>query len=160
MPRTYQQNGIQLLYPENWEVVDEQPQADPPSVTLQSPGTGYWNLTIYPDSHDPEELVQKTVAAMREEYAALESEPITCSFGQQLAAGFHMEFYCLDFIINARALALRTASQTLLFIFQAEDNEFNELEPIFAALTISVLEHLGGQENKSHPDSLSAQPPV
>ena len=56
MPSTYQQNGIELLYPDNWKVVDEQPRSDPPAVTLQSPGTGYWNLTIYPDSQEPEDL--------------------------------------------------------------------------------------------------------
>lgn len=158
MTCTYQQNGIQLLYPDNWKVVDEQPLNDPPTVTLQSPGTGYWILTLYPDSKDPEKLVQETVDVMREEYDTLEIEPISATFGHQLAAGYHMEFYCLDFIISARALALRTASQTLLLVYQAETNEFRELEPVFAAMAVSVLNHLGELHQWSQPTSRPAHP--
>ena len=96
MPSTYQQNGIELLYPDNWKVVDEDPQSDPPSVTFQSPGTGYWNITVYPDSQNPDSLTTETITAMQEEYDSIEVEPIECSFGKQLASGFQMQFYyCL-----------------------------------------------------------------
>ena len=160
MPSTYQQNGIELLYPDNWKVVDEQPLSDPPTVTLQSPGTGYWNLTIYPDSQEPEDLTAETVNAMREEYDPIEVEPVECSFGNQLAGGYQMEFYCLDFIVKARTIALRTTSQTLLFVYQAEDREFKELEPIFAALVVSVLGNLRDPNEWLDPLAAETQPPL
>ena len=160
MPSTYQQNGIELLYPDNWKVVDEQPLSDPPTVTLQSPGTGYWNLTIYPDSQEPENLTAETVDAMREEYDPIEVEPVECSFGNQLAGGYQMEFFCLDFIVKARTIALRTTSQTLLFVYQAEDREFNELEPIFAALVVSVLSNLRDPNEWLDPLAAETQPPL
>jgi len=160
MPSTYQQNGIELLYPDNWKVVDEQPLSDPPTVTLQSPGTGYWNLTIYPDSQEPENLTAETVNAMREEYDPIEVEPVECSFGNQLAGGYQMEFYCLDFIVKARTIALRTTSQTLLFVYQAEDREFKELEPIFAALVVSVLGNLRDPNECLDPLAAETQPPL
>jgi hypothetical protein len=160
MPSTYQQNGIELLYPDNWKVVDEQPRSDPPAVTLQSPGTGYWNLTIYPDSQEPEDLTAETVNAMRAEYDPIEVEPVECSFGKQLAGGYQMEFYCLDFIVKARTIALRTTSQTLLFVHQAEDREFKELEPIFAALVVSVLGNLRDPHEWLDPLAAETQPPL
>ena len=160
MPSTYQQNGIELLYPDNWKVVDEQPLSDPPAVTLQSPGTGYWNLTIYPDSQNPDNLTTETVDAMREEYDSIEVEPIECSFGKQLASGFQMEFYYLDFLVKAHAISLRIGSQTLLFVYQAEDREFKELKPIFAALVISLLGNLRDPNEWLDPLSAETQPPL
>ena len=142
MPINYQQNGIQFLYPDNWKIMDEQAVSNPPSVTLQSPGTGYWSLTIYPDSFNPEQLVQETVDAIREEYDSVEVEPVTCSYGDQLASGYHMAFYCLDLIVNAQAVSLRVGSQTVLFVYQAEDSEFRQLDPVFEALAVSVLNHV------------------
>ena len=160
MPSTYQQNGIELLYPDNWKVVDEDPQSDPPSVTLQSPGTGYWNLTVYPDSQNPDSLTSETVTAMQEEYDSIEVEPIECSFGKQLASGFQMQFYYLDFLVRAHAISLRTESQTVLFVYQAEDREFKELEQIFAALIISVLGNLRDPSEWLDPLSTESQPPL
>ena len=160
MPSTYQQHGIELLYPDNWKVVDEQPLSDPPAVTLQSPGTGYWNLTIYPDSQNPDHLTTETVDAMREEYDSIEIEPIECSFGKQLASGFQMEFYYLDFLVRAHTISLRVESQTLLFVYQAEDREFKELEPIFAALVISLLSNLRAPHEWLDPLSAETQPPL
>ena len=146
MPSTYQQHGIQFLYPDNWTLVDEQPQGDPPSVTLQSPGTGYWNLTVYPSSYEPDQLTLETVEALREEYDSLEVTPLEYHYGDQLATGYHMEFYCLDLIVNARALAFKKGNQTLVFVQQAEDSEFRKLEVIYEALAISVLNHLDSQD--------------
>jgi hypothetical protein len=37
MPRTYEQHGIRFLYPDNWEVSDEQSLEPPYSVGLQTP---------------------------------------------------------------------------------------------------------------------------
>lgn len=154
MPINYQQNGIQFLYPDNWKIMDEQAVSNPPSVTLQSPGTGYWSLTIYPDSFNPEQLVQETVDAIREEYDSVEVEPITCSYGDQLASGYHMAFYCLDLIVNAQAVSLRVGSQTVLFVYQAEDSEFRQLDPVFEALAVSVLNHVNDPDQGTPSQSL------
>ena len=107
MPTTYQQNGIELLYPDNWKVVDEDPHSDPPTVTLQSPSTGYWNLTIYPDSQNPDSLTTETVTAMQEEYDSIEVEPLECSFGKQLASGFQMQFYYLDWYLESITIIIK-----------------------------------------------------
>ncbi|MCP3696933.1 MAG: hypothetical protein GY917_32375 [Planctomycetaceae bacterium] len=154
MPLNYQQNGIQFLYPDNWKIIDEQSVSNPPSVTLQSPGTGYWSLTIYPDSYHPEQLAQEAVDAIQEEYGTVEIDPVTCNYGDQLASGYHMAFYCLDLIVNAQAMALRVGSQTVLFVYQAEDSEFRKLDPVFKALAVSVLNHVNDPDQRAPSESL------
>ena len=47
MSSQYQNFGVEFLYPENWEVVDEQLDELPHRVSVQSPGGGYFNGPTY-----------------------------------------------------------------------------------------------------------------
>jgi hypothetical protein len=54
-----------------------------------------------------------------------------------------MFFYCLDFLISARAFAMKAGTgQVLLMLWQAEDRDFTNYEPVFRAITISLLREL------------------
>ena len=54
-----------------------------------------------------------------------------------------MYFCCLDFVVRARVLATRVAVQTFVLEWQAEDREFESLEPVFRAISTSLFSNLG-----------------
>lgn len=138
MPRTYEQHGIRFLYPDNWEVSDEQSLEPPYSVGLQTPQGGMWVLQIH-EQGEPLELAGEALSTMRSEYAELEADSITERIEEHDVIGFEMRFYYLDFVVMARVLSLRYRDRTLVLLFQAEDRDYDTLAPIFHAILVSVL---------------------
>ncbi|HVW36950.1 MAG TPA: hypothetical protein VHB99_06580, partial [Pirellulales bacterium] len=58
--------------------------------------------------------------------------------GQELL-GWDMNFYCLDLTNTAQVRGFGTDEATYLIFCQADDREFEEVEPVFAAITRSLL---------------------
>ena len=140
MTATFDKAGIRFHYPENWEIVDENLVDGPHTVSLQSPGGGFWSVMIYDRGTDTSALLRETLDQMRAEYESLESSVIFDEFDETEATGYEMFFYCLDFLICARALAMKSATgQILLMLWQAEDRDFTKYEPVFRAITTSLL---------------------
>jgi hypothetical protein len=143
MTGTFNKAGIRFHYPENWEIVDESLVDSPYTVSLQSPGGGFWSVMIYERGTETTTLLRETLDQMREEYEGLESSVIFDEFESTAATGYEMFFYCLDFLICARAFAFTAASgQIMLLLWQAEDRDFGKYEPVFRAITISLLREL------------------
>ncbi len=136
----YDKAGIRFLYPENWSLVDENVTERPRTVSLQSPDGAFWSLMVYDRGTDKMALLQETLGQMREEYASLESSVAIEQFEDIEATGYEMYFYCFDFLIAARAFVLEMPSGAiLLLLWQAEDRDFAKCEPVFRAMTISLL---------------------
>ena len=74
MTGRFQEMGLELLYPENWEVLDQRSDQWPRSVTFQSPGSAFWSLEVYPHGTSPTELVGQTLRVFRGEYDHVEAE--------------------------------------------------------------------------------------
>jgi hypothetical protein len=139
MAAIYDRLGIHFLYPENWTLSEDQLDPRFPSVTLSTPGGGFWLLQAHATSADPDALLAEVVGAMQQEYESLETEEVTERVGQFDAAGRDMNFYCLDLIVSARARCFRAGKRVLLVLYQAEQREFDELEPVFRAITLSLV---------------------
>jgi hypothetical protein len=140
MSGTYDKNGIRFLYPDNWQITDEETVDWPRFVSIQSPGGGFWSLLIYRANEDPSSLTEEVLTTMRAEYEDVEADLVDDEFAGFKAAGYDMFFYCLDFVVNSRTLAGRSDDRTILLVWQAEDGEFQELEPVFRAITTSLLQ--------------------
>ncbi|MBL9122629.1 MAG: hypothetical protein JNG90_03285 [Planctomycetaceae bacterium] len=139
MPQTYQKLGLQFQYPDNWTIDEEDALAGNATVSVQSPEGGFWSVTLHPVAADLPELLAGAVAAMREVYEQLDSEPVQETIGVHELEGFDMNFYCLDLTNTACVRGLRTRRGTLVIFWQAEDREYARSEPIFQAMTISLL---------------------
>jgi hypothetical protein len=139
MTACYERSGIRFLYPENWRVTDEQLNDSPLSVSVESPDTGFWTLMVYDAGIDPDALIAQVLESMEDEYEGVESSAIVDRFDDVESTGCDMLFYCLDLVVNSRAFSARARGKTLLILWQAEDREFEELEPVFRAITTSVL---------------------
>lgn len=139
MTAVFENSQIRFIYPENWTIAEDG-SMDPPTVTVQSPSSGFWTLIMYSDEYDPDELTTQVVAAMDEEYEALESNPTTLELAGAELHGYEMFFSCLDLVVSAKTFSLRHNSLTLLILWQAESREFDELELVFRAITLGMLQ--------------------
>ncbi len=127
------------MYPENWRVTDEQATPSEYEVSVQAPGGGFWSLHVFAHPTNPAGLADQVVQSMRQEYDSLESQDVTEVIGDAEAVGSDMDFFCLDFVVTARARAFRKGPRTYLVLYQAESREFEQIEPVFRAMTISLL---------------------
>ena len=140
MSAVFDKAGIRFQYPENWEIVDESLLDWPRTVSLQLPGGGFWSLLMYEPGTDSASLLRETLGQMKEEYQNLESSVITEQFENVTGTGYEMYFYCLDFLVCAKTIILKAASgHVLLLQWQAEDREFAKYEPVYRAITVSLL---------------------
>ncbi len=139
MPAVYQKLGVRFLYPENWQVQDEEQDDWPRTVTLQSEQTSFWSLYLYPPGHDARQAVTEVIGSIRELYDDLEVLPAKETIAEQEAKGVDIAFFYLDLLVEARIRCLKTPSGLVLWHFQAESREFDQMEPVFQAITTSLL---------------------
>jgi hypothetical protein len=149
MSAVFDKAGIRFQYPENWQIVDEDLLGWPQVVSLQNPAGAFWTVMMYEPGVEPASLLRELLDQMRSEYDSLESSVATEEFENVTGTGYEMYFYCLDFLVCAKAFIVKPASgHVLLLHWQAEDRDFSACEPIFQAVTISLLRELasGGRE--------------
>jgi hypothetical protein len=136
----YERSGIRFLYPENWEVADDQTDREARSVVVQAPSGAFWSVDLCIQAMNAPGLAAQVLRTMEQEYTDLEAEAVTDQIGGQPATGYDMQFYCMDLVVTARVRAVRTSSGTLVLLYQAEDREFDRLEPVFHAMNESIFQ--------------------
>lgn len=139
MPNTYEKFGVKFLYPENWKIGEEQASYAPYEVSLQCPGGGFWLLRVYPGHQDFAVLLDEVVDSMKAEYEDIESEPFSEMLDGTAVQGNEMNFYYLDLLITAKSYCFSAQGRTYFVHAQAESREFDETEPVFRAMTLSLL---------------------
>jgi hypothetical protein len=142
MVSSYDRLGVRFLYPDNWTLADDADDQLPRTISVQAPSGAFWSIDIHPFSVDPTELLVAFESAMRAEYPDLESHPAEDSIADESAIGRDMYFLCLDFVIASQVRVLRKGHATYLISCQAEDREFDELRPVFAAIAVSFFREL------------------
>ncbi|MEZ6103024.1 MAG: hypothetical protein R3E01_29120 [Pirellulaceae bacterium] len=140
MTHFYDRSGIRFAYPENWTISEDDPHEVPRTVTVQSPSGAFWSLDIHPFSVTPDELLGQVLATLQGEYPTIDSE-LAQDFVQHTELhGYDVSFYCLDFLVSARIRSWRKGHATYLVTYQAEDRDFDELEPVFRAMLHTLLD--------------------
>ena len=140
MPAVYHRLGVRFLYPENWVISDEEVEGWPRTVTLQSQDTGFWSLHVYPPEQEPKPVVKELIAAIQDEFSDIEVLPAKETFGETPTTGVDLAFFYLDLLVEAKIRCLRTPSSTLVWLYQAESREFEAIEPVFQAISVSMLQ--------------------
>lgn len=157
MPAQFQKLGIRFTYPENWKLDESEALEGERAVTVYSPGGSFWSISL----HDPETklgtLVKSAVKALRDTYPDLDfEEAVETVAGHQLF-GADVNFICLDMTNSALIRVYSTPQHNGLILSQADDREFAVIEPVFRAMTHSLLAGLNaGQaaidDNRAEPD--------
>lgn len=137
MPATYQGHGLRFLYPENWQL-DEEESEGAWSVHVQSPSTGFVQVIGHASRPTVEEVLTSTLAALREDYPELEEEAAGERIAGHRAQGRDVRFVSLDLTATCWLRCFRTPQATLLVLCQVHDLESAEYEPIFRAMRHSL----------------------
>jgi hypothetical protein len=131
--------GLAFDHPDNWMVDTEDSEGRFATVTVYSPKGGFWSVSGHAPGGDPGHLAAAVVAEMREAYRELDAEPATERAGSRAIAGFDLNFYCLDLTNTAQVRTLATPEAIYLILCQAEDRDWDEVAPVFAAITTSFV---------------------
>jgi len=139
MPALYEQLGIRFEYPDNWVLDASEDQGSPASIAVTSPSGAFWSVSIHPADEDLAALVDQVLAALHDVYQDLDAEAISQDFGPCESIGYDVDFYCLDLTSSAMIRAVRTPQGTYVVLCQAEDQDYQRFEPVFQAITTSLL---------------------
>lgn len=139
MPALFNKFGISFQYPENWTLETDSSAPGRQTVSVYSPGGGFWTVALAPHDSDPAKLAEAALKTIAREYDELDSEEASESIGDVDLVGYDLNFYCLDLTNTAWIRAGRTSRATYLVICQAEDREFDQIAPVFRAMSTSLL---------------------
>jgi len=142
MPARCDRPGLSFQYPENWSIEEDDPSPEIESVTVQSPGSGFLTISRHTRAADPNQLADAAVKAVRDEYPTAETHRASQLLAGRDAVGYDVHFDCLDLMGLAKVRSLRFAGATYIIFAQAEDREFDAIEPVFMAITVSLLNEL------------------
>ena len=139
MPRLFDDLGVRFAYPDNWEL-ERQDIGDAAGVTVTSPEGGFWWLVIHPGNVDLPQIVKAVLEGLRQEYINnIDIEAVVDELDGQELIGYDVNFYCLDLTNTAQLRAFQSPAAAYMMLWQAEDREFAEVEPVFQAITISLI---------------------
>ncbi len=139
MPAVYDKLGIRFLYPDNWTLDEQEALEGNRSISVYSPGGAFWSIALHEARTDPGELAATALATLKKEYASSEAKEVSEQISGQSISGYDLNFYFLDLTNTALIRAFRTATASCLVLCQAEDGEFEEVAPVFRAITTSLL---------------------
>jgi len=139
MAAVFDKLGIRFQFPENWTLDESEALSGDQAVTVYSPGGAFWSVFIRPVELAPQKLAEAALKSMRDQYDELDAESVTESVAGTELVGYDMNFYCLDLTNTAQVRAFRTPDASYVLLCQADDREYDETEPVFRAMTMSLL---------------------
>lgn len=144
MPGSFDDFGVQFLYPENWKIIDQTEAAEDTAagVTLETPEGAFFSLNRYPGGLGAQGVIEEAIAAMRGEYDQIEVSDYEDPAGYAGESGAELHFYYLDLMIAARLLAIPDRNDVLLIQMQGESRDFDRLEPVFGAMLKSLRDSI------------------
>lgn len=131
--------GLAFDHPDNWSVDIEDSEGRFATATVYSPGGGFWSVSGHAPGGDPAELAAAVVAEMRDEYRELDAESAADEVTGHRLPGFDLNFSFLDLTSTAQVRTVATPAAVYLILCQAEDREWEEVAPVFAAITASFV---------------------
>jgi hypothetical protein len=137
MAAEFHAEGIHFRYPENWNLTREDNE-DGWTVSVQSPDTAFFMVSLRSDMPPPEEVAETALEALREEYPELEAEDCLDSVCGQPALGHDIRFFSLDLTNTAWTRSFYSSYGTVLVLCQVNDLELETNEPVLRAICASV----------------------
>jgi hypothetical protein len=137
MPRTFEGHGIRFQYPDDWEL--EETEMEPGwMVSVQSPNTAFMLLSMHPPELSVDDVLEATLAALRDDYRDLECEPVRQKICRRQAKGYDVQFVSMDFTNTCWIRSFRIPERTVLIMCQATDMEMDEAESALRDILASL----------------------
>lgn len=140
MTAIYDREELKFQYPEGWTVDEDPRQGVPRTVSVTADSGAYWSATICELSESGEALQKEYLETYHQEYEDLELAPVEIAVGERKMTALDLQFYCLDFLVHSRLIVQQIGNHRVLIAWQAEDRDFDALEPVFAAITFSAMQ--------------------
>ncbi len=137
MEEIYEGHGIRLRYPAYWEVT-EQDDDEATSITVASPETSFWSISLFHDGPSPQEVLESALEAFREEYAEVDVYASTERIGERAGVARDVDFVCFELINSAFLRAFQTERYTVLVLYQGFDGELETTRPMLEAISASL----------------------
>ena len=137
MDEIYDAHGIRFRYPAFWELNEEE-AANERTITVSSPETSFWSLTIADDKPPPEDMVESAVSALREEYDELDDYSSHVKLAGPDSVARDVEFVCLEMLNSAFLRAVSTDEFSALIYYQGTDLELAETRAILESISSSL----------------------
>jgi len=137
MSLSFEEDGIRFQYPENWRLEREDGE-NGWTVSVQSPDTALFVLSLDVDGPDPEQMAQTTLDALREVYPDLEADACVDTVAGQPALGHDIQFFSLDLTKTCWTRSFISARGTVLVMWEVNDLELESVEPVLRAITASL----------------------
>lgn len=137
MPGLFQKDGISFQYPANWTLGREDADAGW-TVSVQSPDTGFFLLTYDTSMPDTDLVAQTVLDALRADYPGLEADDALETIAGQPAQGHDIRFFSLDLTNTCCTRSFYTDTGTLLVMWQVNDLDLEQFEPIVRAIQKSL----------------------
>lgn len=140
MPAAYKRDELQFQYPDGWAIDEDPPHGVPRTVSVTATNGAYWSAMIYElSAANEEDLKREYVETFQDEYEDLEHHAVAVQIGQETVEAIDLQFYCLDFLVHSRLFVRDIGNHRVLIAWQAEDRDFDDLEQVFAAITVSAM---------------------
>ncbi len=112
MEEIYEGHGIRFRYPVYWEVT-EQEDDEATSITVASPDTSFWSISLFHDAPSPQEVLESALEAFREEYAEADVYSSTERIGDRAGVARDLDFVCFELINSAFLRSFQTERYTV-----------------------------------------------
>src|SRR5262245_21155451 len=137
MEARYHSHGVKFRYPDHWELSEQQAE-DQVAITVSSPETAFWTVTLFRDRPDPADVVAAALDAFHEEYLELDDYPSSARLCKRPTVARDVDFVCLELLNSAGIRAFRARAFTVLVLYQLTEAERDEIGPILERITRSL----------------------
>jgi hypothetical protein len=137
MDEIYEGHGIRFRYPSDWQLREEEGD-ESTCITVDSPDTSSWSISLFYDSPAPQQVVDSAVQAFREEYDEVDVYPSDEQLGERGGAARDVDFVCFELINSAFLRSFQTVRFTLLMLYQGFDGELETTRPILESISASL----------------------
>ena len=139
MVAKFERAGVSFSYPDNWTVEVEE-FAGGWSVSVQSPATAFFTLTLDEGSPPPGEFADAALATIQEAYRETDAQPVCDALANMPSVGHDVQFFSFDLTNTGGIRAVAVIGGTLLAIWQGNDLEIQNLA-VLSAIKTSLAIH-------------------
>jgi len=137
--KTFERDRILIRYPDDWvEETADDPESGGWTVTLTSPQTAFFMMSLQPDASDGGDLSDQTLTAMKSEYKEFDAEEVMETICGLPAIGFNADFLTVDTAIICRVRCLNTFAGPLLLLAQVSEYDREQNDPELRAIIASL----------------------
>ena len=129
---------VQFRYPQGW-TVQEESNDEQTTITVQSPGTAFWTLSLFEERPDADQILASVMAAYEELYEELDIYEADAMVLGAPAVAREFDFVCLDLVSSVSLVIFQTVKRTALVLYQGEDRGLEQARPVMEAMTRSLL---------------------